>query len=130
MKYSLIIVFFAVFAFGCQRQDKVTPSTADLKIEINSPQEGQVFKPSDTVFIKANAEYPGELHGYEIAITNTETDSVLYNDERDIHLEHFTIDDQWIGNLAQATALKLSVTVYVDHDGNKKTKEINFSVKP
>lgn len=130
MKYNLAIALLMILIASCQKKDNVDTAIAQVNIAITSPQDGQIFKSADTVYIKANVDYPTELHGYEVMITDTSTGFIVYDDAQHIHTDKFVIDDAWIGTVTQSTSLKLSIIAYIDHNGNEAKKDLNIYLEP
>lgn len=132
MKYFsiLITIISTTLLFSCQKKDVDGYQSDKLSIAISKPNESQIFRKGDTVFVSGTATYVSQLHGYSIQISNKATKEVYLDIDEHLHDASFTINTYWVDTLSQAADLNLELTVEVDHDGNEQSKEINFQSKP
>lgn len=111
--------------YSCQKKNNITDPTK-VVIDITSPKAGQVYHKGDSVVISATVNYPSELHGYEVKITDTVTGLILYDVAQHVHNDHFDINYTWTGGLTTTTYLKMEVIAEVDHDGTSAEKQTSF----
>lgn len=128
-QWMFAVVLPAVLITSCQKKDDTVPDVNKVAMSVASPQPGQTFHAGDTVFIQATVTYPGELHGYEVKITDS-SGMVVHDLAQHVHDDHFIINDKWVPAAGTAAALKLSITASIDHDGEDARKELDFVVKP
>lgn len=115
---------------ACKQKNNNIVDPAQVSIDIAAPLQGQTFSKGDTININASINYPTELHGYEVKITDTTTGFVVYDDAQHMHDNHFTIADKWVNASADSEGLKLQIIAEIDHDGNIAQKEVNFGYIP
>lgn len=115
---------------ACKQKNNNIVDPAQVSIDIAAPLQGQTFSKGDTININATINYPTELHGYEVKITDTTTGFVVYDDAQHMHDNHFTIADKWVNASADSAGLKLQIIAEIDHDGNIAQKEVNFGYIP
>ncbi len=124
---QLILPLFPLLAlFSCQKKDVDGFDSKNLNISVSKPQEAQIFKKGDTVFIKGAVAYISQLHGYSIQLSNKETHEIYLDQEEHLHDSSFDIHTFWVDTLTQRADLLLKITVEADHDGHEGTKEINL----
>lgn len=125
---TIISILSTITLFACQKKETKMIDTNNLKLNISKPIEAQTFKKGDTVFIKANATYNEQLHGYSLTIGNKSTQKVYFDIDEHLHDATFEIDTFWVDSLSENADLQLKLTVEIDHDGNDDSKEVNFKV--
>lgn len=128
MKFLNIFIglFCTVVLYSCQKRDSSGFDNSKLAIAISKPQEAQVFRKGDTVFIKGTTTYTSQLHGYAIRITNKATNEVYFDIDEHLHDSFFDINTFWVDTLDKNADLVLKLTVEADHDGHEASKEVNF----
>ncbi len=131
MKKTISAGFAALLLFSaCQKDDNVTPDPQQVSATILSPQAGQIFHSGDTVLIRARVSYPSELHGYEIKLSDSATDSVIYDIAQHTHADSFDISEVWVAGTSQARTVNLSLITIIDHDGATARKDVAFKLLP
>lgn len=126
----ILAVTATITLYSCQKKDSTPADPAAVNISISSPTATDVFHTGDSIHINADVSYATELHGYEVKITDTASNMVLYDETQHIHDDHFTIRDIWVNTASQKASLKLSLIVAVDHDGNNVEKDLYFQYQP
>ncbi len=129
--YISITIFIAIMAglLSCQKKEEVPLQPDEVKIVVTTPQEGQIYKWGDTVFIRGNISYTGQLHGYIARITD-EQGAILYEGEGHTHGSNLPVNEQWVNMVNKASQLRLELTTVIDHNENKKTVNVAFSSQP
>ena len=130
MKFMIPAALFVVLLSACQKKSDTAPDITQVQMTVSSPRAGQTFRAGDTVFINAVVAYPGELHGYEVKITDSASGQIVYDQAQHIHTDNFTISDKWITASGQSSSYKLSLITSIDHDGDDARKEVNFKIIP
>jgi hypothetical protein len=99
---------------------------ASVVITITSPNENDTIQGNFSV----NGTIVGteNLHGYQVTVTNSLNDSIIYQNEIHDHLANFTINQAVNHTYSVYTPLKLEVVTALDHDGNTETKTVHFVV--
>jgi hypothetical protein len=93
-----------------------------------------ITSPTENDTIQGNFSVTGtivgteDLHGYQVTVTNTLNDSIIYQNEVHDHLANFTINQAVTHVYTTYTPLKLDVVAALDHDGNTTTKTVHFVV--
>ncbi|MES2479100.1 MAG: hypothetical protein V4561_08435 [Bacteroidota bacterium] len=123
---TIIIILGSITLFACQKKETKTIDPNKLKLNISKPSEAAVYKKDDTVFIKANASYTEQLHGYSLQISNKSNQQVHFDIDEHLHASKFDIDTFWVNSLGEQVDLLLKLTVEIDHEGNEDFKEVNF----
>lgn len=130
MKAIIAVILVCIGFSACQKTDGVAPDPAKVTISITSPQPGQLFHNGDTVYINATVNYPSELHGYEVKVTDTTSGFILYDDAEHVHDDHFVIADKWPCTTSQPVGLKLELIADIDHTGDIANKAVSFVCTP
>jgi len=126
----IIILIIALGLYSCQKKDNTAPDATKVVFNITSPAAGQIYHKGDSVHVKANITYTGELHGYEVKVTDTASGEILYDDAQQIHNDHFDITDAFSETGIKALGLKLTLTVKLDDNGDVATNTVNFLYQP
>ncbi|MDF3026467.1 MAG: hypothetical protein K0S23_774 [Fluviicola sp.] len=133
MKTSFIIAILASsISLSACKKDKKTNSTTEEEnhptaiITITSPLENDTIQGNFTV--TGTIDGTENLHGYQVTVTNTLNDSIIYQNEVHDHLADFTINQAVSQTYTTFTPLKLEVLVALDHDGNTAVKTVHFVV--
>ena len=133
MKPFLItaILVSSISLTACKK-DKATDESTEHEdhptavITITSPNENDTiqgnFSVTGTIVGTAN------LHGYQVTVTNTLNDSIIYQNDVHDHLANFTINQAVTHNYTAYTPFKLEVVTALDHDGNTASKTVHFVV--
>jgi len=132
MNIKIIITAIAatISITSCQKKEAAIFDPNTVSISISKPTEAQIFMNGDTVFIKAEAAYSSELHGYMLSINNKADSTKVYFDiDKHIHGTSVTVDTFWVNNLSSPTDLKLNFTIEADHDGHSKLATLNFKTQ-
>lgn len=127
---TIIIFIGSITLFACQKKETKTIDLNNLKFNISKPAEAAVYQKGDSVFIKANASYTEQLHGYSLQISNKSTQEVYFDIDEHLHDSQFNIDTFWVDSLSKQADLLLKLRVEIDHEGNEDSKELNFYTIP
>lgn len=128
LKNTLFIVSLAGL-LSCQKKTVAPVVPDEVKISITSPQEGQVYKQGDTVFIKGNISYTSQLHGYITRIKG-EAGEIIYETEGHTHGDNIAIAEQWVNTLNTPSKLTLELITVINHNEDKKSINVGFSSQP
>jgi len=115
---------------ACQKNNDIAPDPAKVSMTITSPLPGQVFRSGDTVRLKAMVRYPGQLHGYELMLTDSLSGIVVHDLAQHVHADSFDIEDQWICAASGPSVIRLSLIASIDHDGDQARQDFSFTVNP
>lgn len=130
MRSAIILpVFILLSAASCHKHHNPVADPAKVDIEFISPQSGQSFKKGDAVNIKANVSYTEELHGYEVLLINTATNTTLFTTEKHVHGGQFSINETWTDTLSAHADIKVNIKVAIDH-GNITEKSVHIKSTP
>lgn len=124
----LIIAVSSLSVAACKKKKKSSSEHehASAVITITSPAESDTIQGNFTV----NGTIAGTaaLHGYQVTVTNTLNDSIIYQHEVHDHLADFSVSQPVSHGFTTYTPLKLDVVVAIDHDGNTESKTVHFVV--
>lgn len=128
----LTILVSSITSLTACKKDKSTDDSAEHEdhptavITITSPTENDTIQGNFTVM--GNIVGTGNLHGYQVTVTNTQNDSIIYQDDVDDHVANFTINQAVTHSFTVYTSLKLEVVAALDHDGHTTTKTVHFVI--
>ncbi len=114
------------------KKDKSTDDSAEHEdhptavITITSPNENDTIQGNFSV--TGTIVGTGNLHGYQVTVTNALNDSIIYQNEVHDHLANFTINQAVTHAYTTYTPFKLEVIAALDHDGNTAVKTVHFVV--
>lgn len=111
---------------ACQKDNTTVTTPEEVKIEIASPNEGDVFKKGDTVSIAASINSNTQMHGYIVRISYAATGEEIYDTEGHTHEGSLSVHEQWVNTMDTTVDLQIEVIGVIDHDENQKTKTVGI----
>lgn len=126
----LIFVSLVTVISACQKKDNTTPDPSKVAFSITSPISGNVYHTGNSVAISTSVSYVTELHGYAVKITDSATGDVYYEDDHDLHNDHFTYEGTWDDTISRSATLQLQIMAFIDDNGTAATKTISFKTLP
>lgn len=127
MKPLLVsILAGSISLFSCKKEKKSEPENVTAVVTLTNPHEGDTIQGNFT--INGTIAGTANLHGYQVTITNTSNDSIIYQNEVHDHLADFTVNQTVNHGFSSYTPLKLNLVVALDHDGNTVSKTVLFTV--
>jgi hypothetical protein len=131
--FSFISCLLLSGAFSCTESDK-NEDPAPLNsavITITSPSENYMGMPTDSVHISGTITGQQTLHGYTISIRKKADNAEVFYKSIHEHKTAIEINQKWKANgIESHTDLVLEIVTALDHDGNKASKKVNFSLMP
>ena len=121
---------FVSVLIACQKKDETKPEPAKANIIISSPKASYQYKHGDTVHINASVTYISQMHGYNVRITDKNTNMLVGDIEGHVHGDHFEIAEKWVDTISGSTTLKIELIAIIDHDNNKATAEVEIQSQP
>lgn len=118
--------------FTACKKDKSTDDSSTHEdhpsavITITSPNENDTIQGNFSVI--GTIAGTGNLHGYQVTVTNALNDSIVYQHDIDDHIANFTINQLVTHEYTTYTPFKLEVVAALDHDGNTAVKTVHFVV--
>jgi len=130
--FFIVTILAGSLTFTACKKDKSTDDSTETEdhptavINITSPHENDTiqgnFAVTGTIVGTAN------LHGYQVTVTNTLNDSIVYQNDIDDHVADFTINQAVTHGYTAYTPFKLVVVAALDHEGHTETKTVHFVV--
>lgn len=134
MKNTIYISLILLIGFSIASCKKDNPEEEKTKEQpvftFVYPTENQVYEFGDTVQIKGTIVAAYDMHGYNVKISNTKTNTLVLNQGYHEHGSSFTFNESWKNTVADTSQMKITVDVAIDHDGNLATKEIIVTCLP
>ena len=130
MRYLLIMPVFAMALCSCQKKDTTVSDPAKAVINIASPLANHNYHSGDSVHVSATVTYPGELHGYEVKVTDTVSGYIIYDNAQHLHDDHFDINLAYLASGNSAQILKLELITDIDHNGTEARSTLYFNYTP
>lgn len=119
----------AIALVGCQKNSNTPVNAAAVNLAISAPTEAETFHSGDTVHIKADVSYSGQLHGCEVQIMDS-AGNILFDEEQHVHSDKFVIDEKWVTTATIPMTVTLTVTAFIDHNGNDVKKNRVLHLEP
>ena len=130
MKKIVTILFLNLviisISFSSCKEDEVPSVEPSVEFLIANPMVGTMYEKGDTVFITGMLHWEKELHGYEITLTNTTQDSVVFTAHGHDDTKMLNITQMWINNNSSNSDMTLTIDALTDHEGAKQSKDIKF----
>lgn len=126
------IVFFLFILAGsmiftsCKKDKSTEDEAVTAVVTITNPHDGDTIQGNFAV--TGTIHGSASLHGYQITLTNTWNDSIIYQNEVHDHAADFTVNQAITHGFSSFTPLKLDLVVALDHDGNTTSKSVLFTV--
>lgn len=113
---SLVAFVWIMSVLSCQKKDNTPVDLSNVTVQFNSPIQGQVYHKGDTIQVNTNVSYSGEIAGIAVEITDSVTDSLLFEDDQDTHTSNFAFQREWIDTCTTPTTLQVKILVFVSND--------------
>lgn len=112
---------------SCEDDDAIIPQ---VEFNVDQPTMGQMYGLNDTIYIEGSLVSDHQLHGYELFIRNKTADSVVFSahGHEDMNTIHFI--KIWINDVKHHSDMELVIDAFIDHEGTKQTKVIDFHCHP
>ncbi len=121
MKNTFIISSLLIFVLSAFH------TGASIEISISNPTATSVFKPMDTIRIKAKVSSTEALHNVNIKVITTDQNQVLFSKNIHTHGISADINEYFVNPLLEKKELKLIIQT-TGHDNNESaSKELLFS---
>jgi hypothetical protein len=131
MKNPIFLLFLMLAALtACQKDGNIAPDPTRVAISLVSPVPQQVYHPGDTVFIRGKLVYPGQLHGYELQLTDSATGMILFDVASHVHTDSTAIQEQWVSKAPDPMTVRLRLSAIIDHEGTEADTTLFFKVSP
>lgn len=130
MKQLLLATLLLCGLAACQKKSDPSTDPASVTMTITSPAEGQLYHSGDTVMIHAEVRSPGEMHGYEVSITDSATGAVVLDSDQHLHSDYFSIDQTFVPPAATSAVYRLKLEAELDHNGTEAEKTVRFRLEP
>lgn len=88
------------------------------------------YNNGDTVWVLADVSTIEDMHGYEVTIRNTTSNTVVFNKNGTPHGKFLNIYEKWICNVTSLSNMEVEVMVVLDHDKNTAVKKVTFQCNP
>lgn len=102
-------------------------TSVPVDIRIQTPVEKAVYKPLDTIWIKAMVSAPEALHNINLKVVLADNGEVIFSKNIHTHGTAASVSEYFINPLKEKKELRLSVQT-TGHDGSETGNQwINFS---
>jgi hypothetical protein len=109
-----LLVFVSLFCvMSCQKKDNTPADLSKVNVVFNSPFDGQTFHKGDTINFNSYVTYISELKGVGLEIIDTVSGSQLFEEDNDLHTDHFSIGGSWVDTVSDNKILQVKVSVFV-----------------
>ena len=129
IKITLLLLSIAVLT-SCQKHDTSPADPDKVTVTYNTALNGLTYHKGDTVNIDATIDYTGEINGVMVAITDTATDNILYQDDQDLHTDRFNLQRSWVDTYANTANLKVVITVAIANGTKFAENTVHFETQP
>ena len=127
IKFKNILVFAVIAcAMSCQKKDNTPVDTTKVSVLFTSLTYGQVFHTGDTIPLNMDVSYNAEMVGIGVQVTDSATDSLLFEDDRDIHTDHFQFQSEWVNDLSYSATLQVKVFVFLANNTAKPAERVIY----
>lgn len=115
---------------ACQKNNSTAPDAAKVAIAFAAPLPSTTYRMGDTVHIAATITYTGQMHGYELKLTDSATGSILMDEVKHAHSNKLDVQTTWVPTGNAGLVLKLTLFATVDHQGINAEKSVTFHYQP
>ncbi len=127
---TTIIIAAVVFLASCQKKDISLGNLNNVTVQYKQAIDGKTFHKGDTVVIDADVAYTSEINGVMLQIADSATDVILYQDDQDLHTDHFNLQHEWVDTCTTAMTLKVIITIAVANGTEFAENKIHVNVQP
>ncbi len=134
IKRAALAAILAFFITSCSKKEQ-NPSPSNNPAEkavfdIQSPKEGTVFNIGDTVWLKGTVTTQDDLHGYDVKITNTTAQSVVFFGGDHLHGNTIVLNSFWVNNVKSPSEMVFELAIAKNHSGDIERQLVNFHCHP
>lgn len=122
----LILLAGSLGLASCKKDKSPEDEVVSAVVTITNPHAGDTIQGNFT--LNGTIVGTASLHGYQVTVTNTLNDSIIYQNEVHDHAADFTVNQAISHGFSNYTPLKLDLVVALDHDGNTTSKSVLFTV--
>jgi hypothetical protein len=127
---KLLVFAWIPLALSCQKKDTTPADLSKVAVIFSTPAAGQVYHKGDTVQISANATYTSEIIGLYVQVIDSASGSVLFEDNHDLHTDHYSFSESWADTLSKNKTLNVVVTVFVANTPEKTERRTYIISQP
>ncbi|MDR0803074.1 hypothetical protein [Fluviicola sp.] len=124
--FFLVILTGSLGLASCKKDKSSKNEPVSAVVMITNPHDGDTIQGNFT--LTGTIVGTANLHGYQITVTNTLNDSIIYQNEVHDHAANFTVNQAINHGFSNYTLLKLDLVAALDHDGNTTSKKVQFTV--
>ena len=125
--YALIL--FVIIGFSsCAEENGEEKNSA--VITITGPVENGHIHHADTLEIRGTIVSVMDLHGYNVSIRRTDTQSEVFYYDDHYHGNNKNLNINWPCTVNDDVQLKLTITAKLDHEGGAAIKSVSFNCEP
>jgi hypothetical protein len=124
--FFAFVVLLIPFTFSCTEAHQKNSAV----ITITGPNEDSYIQHLDTLQIRGSIVSEMDLHGYQISIRRTDSDTEVFYYEDHYHGSNKNLNVDWICTVGESVELKLTVLAQLDHDGNMASSSVLFDCVP
>jgi hypothetical protein len=129
-KTLIIALAIISISFTACKDDEEASVVPSVEFHFSNPEANKKYGQGDTVFIMGMLHWENELHGYELRLTNTTKDSVVFTAHAHEDTKMLNVSQIWINNVTEHSDMTLTIDALTDHDGAKQSKDIDFHCHP
>lgn len=130
MKAICLLIISVLILYSCEKHplDKRAEAMPYI-LTFTSPVKNAIYYSEDSVRIQGTAIYTQNIHGYDILIKEVSDTTVYYFKHVHDHNDTLQISQAWKNTLTGSRNMEASITLYLDHDGNKGSGKVGFSLR-
>ncbi|TCZ66522.1 hypothetical protein [Flaviaesturariibacter aridisoli] len=119
MKCILTIASLLFLAACSKHSGDVAPTeTPSATLTVLAPTTGATYRNGDTVWIKATAIAPANIHGYEVSINPAGDSTKLFSAHVHDHNDTLQINQYWVNDRTGVSNLEARILLTLDHEGH------------
>lgn len=127
--YLIVFLLMLTGIAACKKSENGGPPP--LRTVFISPEENAHYQNGDTVYINVTVQSEIDLHGYhwELKIKENGT-SIKTSAHQHVHGKTLSIQDYWVCDVADETALTLEINILTDHEKDPEIVTRDIFCKP
>ena len=127
--FAIASLLFVLASCTKHSGDVTATETPTATLTVLTPTTGATYRLNDTVWIKATAIAPANIHGYDVSINPAGDTTKLFSAHVHDHNDTLQINQYWVNDRTAPGNLEVRILLTLDHDGHTLERVVPIAVR-
>ena len=128
LMHAVVGLLCAATLYACRKTDDNVVMPQKAGISFITPTANQEFGQGETVNISAKITAPEKIHGYDVYILDSNSDT-LYTSGDHVHGTEVMVSKTWANVKTSSDDLKLVIVATLNHEGGTISQSITIKCR-